>query len=115
MPSNIKLASWLLRIGLAATFIYAGLGALIHPSHWLGYLPNAATSHINANTLLKITAIFELALAAFLLSGWRTKWAAGLAMLTIAGIFVGNLNALEITFRDISIFFAAAALVCLPE
>lgn len=115
MLNNIKVASWLLRIGLAAIFIYAGSGALLHPSHWVGYLPNLATDHIDANSLLKIIAIYQLALAVFLLSGWRIRWAAILSMLTIAGIFFSNLNVLEITFRDIAVFFAATALACLPE
>ena len=103
-------AALLLRIGLAFVFLYAGLGALMHPEEWIGFLPSMLTDHITAGTLLKITASFELVLAAWLLSGYYVRYAAAAAALMLAGIIIGNPHALLTTFRDVGLGFAALAL-----
>lgn len=112
---NIRRARWLLRIGLAAVFLYAAVGATLQPDHWAGYLPPAIT-HVVAQTLaLKLFAVFELVMAVWLVVGWLGKWAAIVTMLTMAAIIVTNTAALEVTFRDVAIGFAAAALFVLSE
>jgi len=112
---NIRRARWLLRIGLAAVFLYAAVGATLQPTHWIGYLPSALTQVISAALALKLFSLFQLALALWLLIGWRGRWAAGLTMLVMAGIMFSNMSALEVTFRDVAILFGAAALFVLSE
>ena len=106
-------ARLLLRLGLAFAFLYAGIASLREPFNWVGYLPSVLTSHVHATTVLKITAIYELLLAAWLLLGRYVRHAALLTALTLAGIIVANPHALDITFRDISLLVAALALFVL--
>ena len=108
-----RMVSWLLRIGLASAFLYAGYASLVNPSDWIGYLPSFLTGVIAAATLLKIIAVYELILAVWLLSGMYVRYAAVLAALTLGSIFAVNLNQLLITFRDVGLIFAAAALAVL--
>jgi uncharacterized membrane protein YphA (DoxX/SURF4 family) len=107
---NINLTSWLLRLGLAFVFIYAGVSSLQHPLYWTGYLPHFLTQNIAALTLIKIFAIYELILAAWLLSGKYIRYAAALYALTLAGIVVATPSQLIITFRDIGLVCMALAL-----
>lgn len=106
----MRIASWILRIGLAAVFLYASISSLQHPLEWVGFLPNFLTKTISATTLLKIFAVYELALAVWLLSGKLLKYSALICALTLAGIVVVNPSQLITTFRDIGLVFMAVAL-----
>lgn len=100
----------LLRVGLAFVFLYAGLGSLLHPREWTGYLPTTLTDHIDKMVLIKFLGVYELVLAVWLLSGMWVQYAALLAAATLGGILVSNPHALLITFRDVGLLFAALAL-----
>lgn len=110
-PSNPKLASLLLRIGLAFVFAYAAVDSLIHPNDWVGYMPHIADRIISPLTLLKIVSVYQLALAAWLLVGRYARYAGLLSALTLAGITVANLGVFSITFRDVGLTLAAVALI----
>lgn len=115
VKNKISAASWILRAGLAFVLVYAAIGGLLHPTHWIGYLPQVATDHFNADALLKIFDIYELLLAGWLIAGWRLKYAAGLMTLTMIGAIVSDAAAFETTFRDVAIACAAAALAVLDD
>lgn len=104
---------WLLRIGLTTVFIYAAASSLIDPSEWLGYLPPILTAYFDGEVLLKIFSVYELFLAAWLLSGVATRYAALLCAVTLAGITASNFSLFAISFRDIGLVFAALALTAL--
>jgi len=104
---------WLLRIGLATVFLYAAVSSLIDPSEWLGYLPPILIAYFDGEVLLKIFSVYELALAAWLLSGVATRYAALLCAATLAGITASNFSLFAISFRDIGLVFAALALAAL--
>jgi uncharacterized membrane protein YphA (DoxX/SURF4 family) len=108
--SNVNVTSWLLRIGLILVFLYAGVSSLQHPLVWVGFLPNFMTKAISGTTLIKIFAIYELVLAAWLISGKYLKYCALICTLTLAGIVFTNLSQLITTFRDIGLAFMALAL-----
>jgi uncharacterized membrane protein YphA (DoxX/SURF4 family) len=108
--NNINIASWLLRIGLATVFLYAGISSLQHPLEWVGFLPTFMTKAVAATTLIKVFAIYELGLAAWLISGKFLRYGALLCALTLAGIVVTNPSQLITTFRDIGLAFMALAL-----
>ncbi|HVX58620.1 MAG TPA: DoxX family membrane protein [Candidatus Saccharimonadales bacterium] len=112
---RVAAASWILRLGLAFVLAYAAISGIIHPSHWVSYLPRLATEHLNANSLLKIFEVYELILAAWLILGWRVKYAAILMALTMIGAVLADTRAFETTFRDIAIACAAAALFVLEN
>ncbi len=108
-----KLASLLLRIGLAAVLLYAGVAALLNPQEWIGFLPGFVSHILPAALALTLFSLFQIALAVWLLSGFKTRYAAFLTALTVVGITVANLSALITTFRDVAIIFAALALAIL--
>ena len=114
MP-NLKLASTLLRIGLATAFIYAGISALVLPIQWAGFLPDFLFEWGIAIQVLTVFSFFELFLAAWLLSGRKTRMAAIISAAVLVAIIIPNLNATDIIFRDVAIFFAAASLAAMSK
>lgn len=108
--SNINIACWLLRLGLAFVFLYAAVSSLRHPLEWVGYLPTFATKTIAAITLIKLVAIYELVLSVGLISGKFLRYSALLCAVTLALIVLLNPSQLLTTFRDIGLVFMAVAL-----
>jgi len=108
---NPRAAQWLLRVGLAFVFAYAGFDALREPQAWTGYLPHFLAASSNAAMYMKTFAVVELVLAAALLLGVYLRYAAALAAVMLAGIVVLNPNSLIITFRDVGLALMAAALM----
>lgn len=106
-------ARFLLRIGLAFVFVYAGLGSVLQPFDWAGYLPSIVTHTVDPMLLIKLVGAYELALALWLLTGRFTRYAAALSTVTLIGIIAANTGMLIITFRDIGLVFAALALALL--
>jgi len=105
-----NLTELLLRAGLAIILLYAAISSFANPQDWVGYLPGMLTERIPADILLKLFSIYELTLAAWLLSGVHVRYAALLCAATLAGIVVTNFELFAITFRDIALIFAALAL-----
>lgn len=107
----------LLRLGLAFVFAYAGLGVLIAPENWLGYIPLFVKNILGGYTdvFLSLHAVFELILAAWLLWGKWIRWAALIAFLDLLAITVFNLSLIDIVFRDVGLAFAALALYFLRK
>ena len=64
---------------------------------------------------LPIFSVYEIALGLWLLSNKKTFYAAILSALTMAGIVIFNLQGMNVVFRDVTIFFAAAALAVLTK
>lgn len=110
-----KLASLLLRVGLASVLLYAAISSLVTPSDWVGYLPHMLTTHTSADKALKLISIYQIVLALWLLSGWYRLYAAGLATLTFLGIVLTNLGVFAITFRDLTMVFSSLALMFLDD
>jgi len=110
-----KLAALSLRVGLAVILLYAAIASIVTPSDWVGYLPTILTSHLSGTLLLKFFSIYELLLAAWLLSGILVRYAALLTAATLAGIVASNFSLFQITFRDIALVFAAIALALLED
>jgi len=105
----------LLRAGLAIIFLYAAVSSFVNPNDWVGYLPGMLTDRISADGLLKVFSMYELLLAAWLLSGVYVRYAALLCAATLAGIVISNFELFAITFRDIALIFAALALASIKE
>lgn len=109
------LPALLLRLGLAVILLYAAIGSFVNPREWIGYFPAFMTELVDKNILLNIFSVYELALAAWLLSGVRVRYAALLTAATLAGIVLANFDLFAITFRDIALIFAALALAALAK
>ena len=113
MKNLNSLALFFLRLGLAAVFLYAAIAAYLNPSSWIGFFPEVIRGLLPEGVLLMLWGIGQVVLALWLLSGWKTGISALLASLSLLGIIVTNLGALDIIFRDVAIFFAAVALTLL--
>ncbi len=109
------LVSLLLRVGLAFSFFYVVVNSTLNPGAWILFFPNFLTSLIPQKILLLGFSVYEAALGFWLLSNKKIFYAAILSALTMAGIVIFNLNAMDIVFRDITIFFMAIALAVLTK
>jgi len=103
-------ALFILRIGLAFVFLYAGIASLCDPSSWIGYLPQFLRIDSWESPLLVLLSIIQIALGSWLFTGKFRRLSAGCAALMLAGIIVSNMNILDVVFRDIGLFTAAVAL-----
>jgi len=103
-------AFFLLRAAIAIVFAYAAIASYITPGNWLGYFPLFLRNLVPQTILLTGFSIYELLLAVWLLSGKFTFYAAVVALLTLCGIVLSNLYALDILFRDFAIILSAASL-----
>lgn len=108
-----RIVSLLLRFGLASVFAYAGVAAFLQPSAWVGYFPSFLRDMIPEGTLLPLFSIAELILAVWLVSGKYVFLAGTISAAMMLGILVFNPALLDITFRDIGLFFASIALAYL--
>lgn len=108
--SNPKLAVFVLRLSIASVFLYASVAATLQPDNWIGYLPQFTRSFIPASLLLLGFSFYQVTLSLWLLSGWKTFYAASLAAITLLVIIFVNLGQVDILFRDFAIFLAAIAL-----
>ena len=113
---------WVLRIFLAATYIYSGLDLLKHPKSWhwaVRPLPNFAQEVINSfglDLFLQIQGVVELTFAIILILWFLPKIltlvVAALTAIEMAVIlFLVGLDG--VTFRDIGLLGAAISLYIL--
>jgi len=109
------LALFFLRVGIALAFFYAAIAAFLNPLSWIGFFPDWLTSFIPGTTLLVLWNIYEIILALWLLSGWKSFFSGLVASASLLLIIIPNLGAFDIVFRDIAILFAAVALTLLSH
>lgn len=110
---KVKLASLLLRIGLATVFAYAAISSFLMPDNWVGYFPQFLRHLVPQSILLTGFSVYESVLALWLLIGKQAFAAAILSTLTISGIIFTNIAQLDVIFRDFAIVFASLALAAL--
>lgn len=113
---------WVLRISLAATYLYSGLDLLRHPKSWywaIRPLPNFAQEVINSfgiDLFLQIQGVVELTFAAILILWFlpKTLTLVVAALTAIEMTVILLLVGLDgITFRDIGLLGAAISLYIL--
>jgi hypothetical protein len=106
-----RFAFFLLRSAIASVFAYAAIASFITPDNWIGFFPIFLSRIVPQNILLTSFSIYELALAVWFLTGKFTFYASLLAILTLSGIIIFNIDQLDIVFRDFAIILSAASLV----
>lgn len=104
------LVSFLLRTGLAVTFLFAAIASFLEPDAWVGFLPEWMRNFVPETVLLFGFCLYETFLAFWLLSNKRPFEAAVLSSITLLLIIFANITVLYIVFRDVAILFAALAL-----
>ena len=104
---------FLLRIGLALVFLYAAIAATLDPFSWIGFFPQWLRGIFPAGFLLVGFSVYQLFLGLWLVSQYKTFYAAIFSAGTIFAIIFFNIGDLDIIFRDVAILFAALALAFL--
>lgn len=108
--SYTGLASFILRVALAIPFLFVAIDITLQPEAWIGFVPSFLRNLLPGQLLLGAHSLLDLGLAVWLLSGWRTKYAAAFSAFNLAAIVVVNLTALDVIFRDVGLLLAAVAL-----
>jgi hypothetical protein len=110
---NNRLATVLLRIGLAFVLVYASVEIYIHPENFLKYIPKLILQSVPINHFLDSFGIIEVMLAVWLLSGWKGHYPSFLCVLMMVGIVAFNMEHFNVLFRNVAIAFGGMALVFL--
>ena len=103
----IPVGELLLRLGVAFSFAYPPIAALIDPDAWIGYFPSFLPA---SETFLHAFGLFEIVIAVWILFGKRIWIPSLVAALALLAIVVFNLRQFDILFRDVSIALMALAL-----
>ena len=107
------LISFLLRVGLAITFFYAGISSFLSSTNWIGFVPNFIGLIISKEIFLMIFSGYQIILGIGLLFDYKNFALSILSSATLFLILFVNIINLEILFRDIAILFMALALISL--
>lgn len=109
------LLSFVLRSGLAFSFLYPAIDSFFHPDTWIGFFPAwlVVVSPVDMLMLGLLFSSLEIVIAAGLLFMRDPFYPAMAAVVVLAGIVVFNWSAFDIVFRDISIMGMAIALILL--
>ena len=110
-----NLAVLFLRIGIAFAFFYASISIFLNPSAWIGFVPKFVEILIPSQIFLYGHASLDMILGLWLLTGKKIFYASILTALNLFLIIILNLGALDVVFRDVSIFFSAIALAVLTK
>ncbi len=113
--SNNKLAVWFLRVGLAFVFAYASYEICINPANFLKYTPQFILQVVPENLFLYTFGVAELALAVWLLTGWKAEYASIISVSLMVGIIAFNPEYFQILFRNVAIGFGGLALLMLES
>lgn len=108
--SRTKLATLILRVGVAFAFLFPPIDALTNPYSWIGYFPSFIHGVASDLVLLHAFGVVEAIIAIWILSGWRIFWSSAAATAMLVAIVVFNLPQFEVVFRDLSIAAMALAL-----
>jgi hypothetical protein len=108
-----EVAKWLLRIGLAFVFIYASVEIYINPSNFIKYIPSDILNILPLHLFLHSFGVIEVALALWLLSGWKGAYPSIISVAMIIGIVVFNMEHFQVLFRNVAIGFGGLALLVL--
>ncbi|MEK6760702.1 MAG: hypothetical protein AABX93_02145 [Nanoarchaeota archaeon] len=107
--------SLFLRIGLAFSFIYAAVSILLHPLFWVGFIPSFAEIFFPAEKIIYAHAVLDAVLGIWLLTNKKIFYASVLSAANVFLITAFNFGAMDIVFRDVTIFFSAVALAVLTK
>jgi uncharacterized membrane protein YphA (DoxX/SURF4 family) len=113
-----KSPAWfLVRLGVAFSFLYPPIAAYFDPYSWTGYFPSFIKGFVPDELLLHGFGILEILIGLWILSGIRIFIPSVLAGLLLLLIVLLNLPQLDVLFRDLSIALAAIALAIMsaPE
>ncbi len=107
------LISFFLRLAISIPFLYAAIAAFLTPESWIGFLPEWIGLIMPVEIALGAFSVYQIVLSLWLLSGKWLQYSSLLASVTLLGITIFNLGALDIVFRDVGLFLASVSLALL--
>jgi uncharacterized membrane protein YphA (DoxX/SURF4 family) len=111
MMGRERIVDLILRVGLAFSFLYPPLDALVDPYTWIGYFPSFMHGYVPDMVLLHGFGTLEVVVALWLLSGWKIFWPSLVALVLLLAIVVFDNSDFQILFRDLTIASIAFALI----
>ena len=100
-----------LRIGIAAVFLWFGFDQFIHTTDWIGYVPQSIRDilHLSPTTLVYMNGLFEITFGLALFLGFYTRFVAFLLALHLMDItFIVGYSSIGI--RDFGLSIAVIAI-----
>lgn len=120
MVNSTRYSYLLLRLGLAAVFLWFGIDKFIHPQYWIhSWLPVTAAAlaakvGIGAVQLMFLNGIFEVLVALSLITGVFIRFFSLCAALFLAVALLW-IKPNETTIRDIALIGGLACIFLWPE
>lgn len=111
--NNNMIAAWFLRIGLAFVFAYASIEIYVNPQNFLKYTPTFVFDLLPPDLFLFVFGGLELLLSIWILTKWKSEYAAVISVILMLGIIVFNMEHFQILFRNVAIAFGGLALLSL--
>ncbi|MDZ4226974.1 MAG: hypothetical protein U1D26_00680 [Patescibacteria group bacterium] len=108
--TQVGIANWALRIGVAFALLYPPIDAIFNPYSWIGYFPHFIRGIVPDLVLLHAFGLVEVFIALWILSGWRIFWPSLVAGAMLIAIVAFNAADIGVIFRDLSIAAMALAL-----
>lgn len=112
---STPIAWFLLRFGVAFTFLYASISAFINPAPWLAYFPDFMKLMVPEHVLLVTWGGGELIIGLWLLSGYRIFIPSILASGLMLGIFIFDFASMHIIFRNVCILSTSLSLAIISN
>ena len=113
---RIRLATWILSVGLAVVFAWFGIDKFLTPAAWLGWIPTWMDGLLGmpVDVWLKIIGVSEILFAVMLLVPVRNVRRAGAVLIAVQllGILpIAGFN--DVGLRDFAMMMSAIALAVL--
>jgi hypothetical protein len=115
LTREVPFVWFLLRFGVAFTFLYASISAFINPDPWLAYFPDIMRSLVSDSILLMSWGTVELVIGLWLLSGYRIFIPSIAAAGLMLGVFMFDFASFHIIFRNVCILATSISLAIISN
>lgn len=99
--------------GLGIVFLWIGLDILVHPTNWIGFLPENIPLGLSRERALFLNGIADAVAGSLLILHWWPRLISGYAILHLLGILVTN-GIDAVIIRDVGLLGIALALFFWP-
>ncbi len=100
----------LLRLALAFALLYAGIDGFLHPTSWIGFVPDFVEKILLKETFLLIWSIVQVVLGVWLVTGKKIFIPSVLSFAAMVVLLITNWQSWDIIFRDVPIAVIALVL-----
>jgi hypothetical protein len=106
---------FLLRFGVAFTFLFAACSAFYNPEPWIHYFPAFVRDAFSVSTLVATWGGAEIGIGLWLLSGYKIFIPSVAAVVLLSGVFFFDYHAMSIIFRNVSIIATSLSLAIISN